>query len=203
MANTTLQQTQATELFAEFDELIVQLGEEAARLWTDAIMLFRNANKRRVSVARKASLLRAAVIMAAAALEGWTNFLAEKLAQDGRAGARVLTEAGMDCLCERRKVLRDGKVIDDKARYSSIDRFLLLFRLLTGSEPRGPLRAALKLGFETRDELVHPKPAKPFDILESGRGWDAFSNFLGAEVILARAWKKAKSVKPGPILVHS
>src|SRR6516164_3476175 len=95
----------------------------------------RESNEIRVSAARRATLLRAAVTAATAALEASTNFLAEKVVQHRKVAARVLTETEDVCLRERRKVLRDGKITEEKSRYASIDRYLLLLRIMSGHEP--------------------------------------------------------------------
>jgi len=157
----------------------------------------RESNEIRVSAARRATLLRAAVTAAAAALEASTNFLAEKVVQHRKVAARVLTETEDVCLRERRKVLRDGKITEEKSRYASIDRYLLLLRIMSGHEPDRNLRGGLKAACETRDELVHPKPEKRFDFLQTGGGRAASLAFVAAGVNLAKAWKGAKDVKPG------
>jgi hypothetical protein len=100
-------------------------------------------------------------------------------------------------------VLRDGKVKPDKARGSSIDRFLLLFHILSGSEPDRKIREWLEVGFKSRDELVHPKPSHSLDVPQLGRWVKEFSALVFAETALAVAWKNAKHVKARPVLVQS
>jgi hypothetical protein len=182
-------------------QLGTELGPEAFQLWADAWQFFGESGKARFREERRRRLRRAAVLMAAAAFEGWTNFLADKVVHDGQVAGRRLSEAEVDALREKRKVLCNGKIEEAKARYGSMDRFLLLFRVLTDQGLNNGLRSKLKSSFESRDQLVHPKPGKSFDVLQSGRGADAFINFLGADVALAEAWVKAKSGKARPILV--
>jgi len=192
------------EMFAEFLQLGEQLGENPTQLWMDVIQLWASTFKKRITVQRKARLLRGAVLLAAAAFEAWTNFLAGMVIQVGTVASRRLTEAEIDCLKERRKVLRDGKIKEEKVRYSSADRFLLLFQILNGNQALPEhLHTQLKSAFVTRDELVHPKPEKFADVLESGRGSIVIATFLAVDIELAKAWIKAKETKPRLVLVDN
>ena len=192
------------ELFAEFLQLGKHLGENATLLWMDAIEFWTSTNKKRITTQRKVRLLRAAVLLAAAAFEAWTNFVAENVVQVRAVAGRGLTEAELDVLCERRKVIRDGTIKEEKARYSSADRFLLLFQILNGNRglPK-KLRTQLKSAFDTRNELVHPKPGKFADVLESGRGSVVIGTFLAADIELAKVWVKTKEVMPRPVTVDN
>jgi hypothetical protein len=170
-------------IFSEFAQLGEQLGPPAPRLWEDARHFFLKSQGKRVSAERKERLIRAAVVLASAAFEGWTNFLAGELLQNGQLlVGRKLTDDEADRLFERRK------------RYSAKSRFLLLCRIFNGGrEPGSSICETLSFSFETRDEIVHPKPGKFAEILRSGPGWKAFSGFLVADIFLARLWAKANS----------
>lgn len=187
---------------------LLDLGElakylqEAGPLWGEALQFRLGAGAKRIREKRKLRLLRAAVIMAAAAFEGWTNFLADKILADNRTAGRGLTEFEGDCLREKRKQLQNGDVHEQNCRFTSQERFLLLYKILNDDQrlndgARTDLDRALKI----RDRLIHPKPGNPVEMSELE---SAFGGFFRADVALAEAWVKAKSNRtPRPVLVHS
>jgi len=180
------------KLFGEFRELARDLGPEASELWGDAFAFMKASGGKRIIEKRRKRYLRAAVVTAAAAFEGWTNFLAASVIAKPEIVGRALTEFELDCLCEKQKKLDGGAVRESQGRYRSQDRFLLLLGILNG-ERELPKEPGLRTSFQIRDRLVHPKPGgsvAPSDL------HDAFFGFLGADIDLGIAWKKAKSIKP-------
>ena len=102
-------------------------------------------------------------------------------------------------------MLNNGKITPDKLRCSSTERLLLLLRILNGGELDATVRSKLsklKDAFNTRDRLLHPKPAALDPLQPRGFG-TAVLWFLTAGIILATAWKNAKQAKPRPMLVQS
>lgn len=191
-------------MFAEFEQLGSQLGGKTLQLWEDARHFFSYCNtKAAVASGDRERLLRAAVIMASAAFEAWTNFLAERIVRDGQVSRHKLTETEADFLREKQKRLENGKIIERSGKYSSTDRFLLLCRIVSGADPSSSLCDCLRCSFETRDHLVHPKPGSSGHSLNSKRAESAYLGFLAADIFLAKAWFKAQSNTPRPILVRS
>jgi len=95
------------------DRLINELGQPVSQLWVDAYQFLIEAIKRPGKrTPRRERLIRAAVLTDAAALEGCTNFLAERVAKAGAAGGKQLMESQIDCLREKRKVLDNGTIIE-------------------------------------------------------------------------------------------
>jgi len=179
-----------TRLDAAFQFLnnMASLGEEVLRLWFDAFHFWGELKRLRDPGKRERSL-RAAVLSAAAGIEALTNFLAERIVLEEGVRGRKLTESEIDCLRERRKVLRNGEVAGETARYSSKDRFLLLFRLVSGGEQfPAHLRAELDSSFKTRDQLVHPKPGISIELNRDGKGEKAVFGFVKCAQHLSTAW---------------
>jgi hypothetical protein len=191
----------ASAAFTDFEKLKEFLGQDVVQLWSDASDFFLAANpsKPHVSHERRQRLGRAAVLTAAAAFEAVTNFLSEQILRAGPAGGYTLTEYQIDCLREKRKYLDGGMVKEKNQIYSSKERFLLLFRLVTGLPDRHKtLFQDLDRSFELRDRLVHPKPGPSVGILTDQMWTSAFLGFLTADLVLARMWvvrRKEGSVK--------
>jgi len=181
----------AQQALAKFADLADHLGSEASQLWGDAFALWKAARARRLRPDRRARFWRAAVVMASAGFEGWTNYLAEKVMSTQRVSASRPSEFELDCLHERQKRLRDGGVVEEEGRFSSKNQFLLLYRLLNGGQSLDPgIGRRLESSLKLRDRLVHPKPGQPIDALELER---AYNGFLEADVALATAWVRANS----------
>jgi len=140
--------------------------------------------------------------MAAAAFEGWTNFLADKILADNRTAGRGLTEFEGDCLREKRKQLQNGEIHEQNGRFTSQERFLLLYKILNGDQKLNDgARTDLDRALKIRDRLIDPKPGNPVEMSELD---SAFGGFFRADVALAEAWVKAKSKKRRrPILILS
>jgi len=168
-------------------------------LWDDAVRFFGESHGKKVSAHRRARLLRVTVLTAAAAFEGWTNFLAVDVVSNARLVAKKLTEFEIDCLSEQRKsLLESGKVKPEKGKFSSILRFALLYRILSNGALPAKLHSALKAAIDVRDALVHPKPGNSVD---QATLREAFVSYWAADVALAKVWEKARSRPPGPLLV--
>ena len=192
-------QSQFEATLVEFSAVSERLPKEASQLWYDAIRFFVESRRKRVSAERRARLWRATVLTAAAAFEGWTNFLAVDVVSNARLVARKLSEFEIDCLSEQRKSLRDRVKVDvEKGKLSSISRFALLYRILGNGELPDKLHSALKAAIGVRDALVHPKPGNSVD---QARLREAFVSYWAADIALARVWEKARSRPPGPLLV--
>jgi hypothetical protein len=178
----------------KFTGLTNQLGDVPTELWSDALEFWKAAEKRGVSKQQRARLLRAAVLLSAAAFEGVTNFLAERVAQAGAAAGRALSEAKIHALREKRMVLRDsGELKEQDARYTSLARFLFLFLIVAGTSANDALRRSLQGAFDTRNDLVHPKPRQFADASQSERHLATFNAFLAADILLIEAWAEARS----------
>ena len=185
VSNVTIQ---VDDIVLEFFNNTSSLGKEVSQLWLDALQ-FLNDAERMKSPEKRERLLRASILTAAAAFEAWTNFLADRIAQAGEVAGGRLGEFEIDCLREKHKVLQKGKVKDERKLYSAKDRFLLLFRLLSGDkEFPDEMLSRLEKSFEVRDEVVHPKPGISINLGENRRGHDAVYGFLQADLILSKVW---------------
>lgn len=184
--------------FVDFENLKQALGPEVVQLWSDAFDYLREARPSRphITPERRMRLARSAVLTAAAAFEAVTNFLAERVAEHPTGTQQLLSEFEIDCLRERRRVLEAGVVREKKQIYSSKDRFLLVLRILSGSDKHNEaIIMTLEESILLRDRLVHPKPHAPVDVLANDSWSQAFMGFLAADLILARAWAQAKSLE--------
>jgi len=188
------------EAFGKFGRLQDALGRDVSQLWLDAVDFLTKSNpdKPRVSADRRRQLARAAVLTAAAAFEAVTNYLSGQVVQAGAVGGgKSLSQAESDCLREKRKVLEGGKIKERRQMYSSKDRFLLLFTLLSQGHDVGQKgRADLERSFEVRDRLVHPRPGDSVDLLGDNTARNAVLGFLMADVLLAQVWDKARKYQP-------
>lgn len=175
-----------------FERLRTALGSDVTQLWADASEFYAEAQSRSEEEPdRKSRLMRAAVLGAAAAFESTTNYLAEEIAARGSVGTRQLTETEVDILRERRRVLDGGAIKERKALYSSMNRFLLLYRLLSGGSDYGrKVTSELTESFAIRDRLVHPKPAAPVSAMLHEQMVAAVVGFFRADLALALVWGK-------------
>ena len=150
-----------TKTISRFFENLAELGDPLPQLWTDALEYMREG-KRAIGRDEVISqgFLRVSVFMAAAAFEGFVNYLAERVVQLGKTNSIQLNQFEIDCLRETRRILVNGDVKERKQIYGSKERFLLLYNKLgqglsfSDSEWGPKLDASIKV----RDMLVHPKP---------------------------------------------
>jgi hypothetical protein len=178
------------KVFKEFQTQARWLGDDVFQLWDDALEFMIDASKisdepgsNRV---RKEKSIRAGVLFSAAAFEAWTNYLADRLIHFGFA----MTEAEKDVLQERKRVLENGNIKERPQIYKSLERFLLLYRLVSGRQLEEKTLSNLTSAFTVRDEIVHPKPNKVLDLFGDSKGGKAVFGFLVAEFILASAYSK-------------
>lgn len=190
-----------SEVFSEFFKNVKTLGGPVSQLWSDGFdfMLEARPGKRGVGVEKRQRLLRAAILTSAAAFEAFTNHLAGRIVQASEVPARKLTEFEMDCLSEKHRILEKGRIKENRKLYSAKDRFLLLFRLLTGDkEFPSDLLAELDNSFRIRDMLVHPKPGVSIDVSKDNMAEKVVFGFLKADLFLSRVWGGREFVPTPP-----
>ena len=188
----------------EFFKLCGELESDALGLWFDAYGLIGQAHKHELGAGIRAGYMRSAIVMAAAAFEGWMNFLAFKLGDKGEFGGRRLTEFEVDCLLERQRQLENGVIKTKRRIYRSLDRFLLVYAIVTGGKKLSSrLQGTLEESFQLRDGLVHPKPGSPANPFSPEGGDGAFYAFFHADLALARAWYNAQSADAGSSVIQN
>jgi hypothetical protein len=201
MAEQTFEDAVSEKIGSDFRRLRVILGSDVTQLWSDASEFYKEARSSPENQPdRKSRLMRAAVLGAAAAFESTTNFLAEQVAARGRVGTRHLTEAEVDVLREKGRVLEEkGTIKQRKVLYSSKKRFLLLYRLISGGREYGKKSIdELTNSFEVRDRLVHPKPGASISDVPPEELGAAVLGFLRADLILTVVWSRASENNAGP-----
>jgi hypothetical protein len=199
MAELTVENAAVEKIGTAFERLRAALGSDATQLWSDASEFYADAQSGPEDQPDcKSRLMRAAVLGAAAAFESTTNYLAEEIAVRGSVGTRHLTETEVDIRRERRRVLEGGIIKERKALYSSMNRFLLLYRLLSGGSDYGKkVTGELTESFEIRDRLVHPKPGAPVSALPHEQLVAAVLGFFRADLALAVVWGKLAGGEQG------
>jgi len=153
-------------VIAKFFENIEKLGAPLPQLWTDAFeFMTQGARAKGKDEVIEQGFLRVSVLLAAAAFEGFVNYVAERVVQAGDVHGIKLTEFELDCLGERRRILDNGVIKVKRQIYSTRERFLLLCRKLShGHAISAEYEAKLESSIETRDLLVHPKPGNPINV---------------------------------------
>jgi hypothetical protein len=162
------------------------LGDEILWLWDDAIHFWQKsvakAKTTGVGSQEHERLLRAAVLTAGAAFEAFTNFLSFRITGEGLS----LSEFEADVLRETKREVRGGEVREVKGKYPAQERFLLLYRIVSGGEQfEAQWKNDLESAFEIRDAIVHPKPGNVLRLSVDERGSKAALGFLSADMFLA------------------
>jgi hypothetical protein len=185
MTDPKTRQELGAETISKFFENLSKLGDPLPQLWADALGYVREGKKaigRDEIIAQ--GFLRVSVFMAAAAFEGFVNYLAEKVVQAGEIDGIKLSQFEVDCLRERRRVLEDGEVKEKRQIYSTKERFLLLRKKLGHGHGLPPeYEARLDASIKVRDMLVHPKPGNLFPLDER-----TAMGFFAAAIWLSETW---------------
>jgi hypothetical protein len=175
----------------ELVELSEHIGSDALFLWFDALALKGHSADQDTGDGFRITYTRAAIVMAAAAFEGYMNFVAAKLVSNGNVLGRQLTEPEVNCLLERESYVDNGAFKLRKRIYRSMDRFLLLYAIVNGGEQLNEkLRRGLEKAFKVRDGIIHPKPSVQPRSLSSESSESTFYTFFTADLFIARAWFK-------------
>jgi hypothetical protein len=177
------------QAYADFESKSRELGPEIHRLWTDAISFHTQSMEaaRTSNKDEQERFLRAAVLVASAAFEGFTNFLAQSVVS---AGAKM-SEFEKNILQEKQERINDrGNVEEPKAKVGALPRFLLLYRICSnGLSFEEESYQKLKSAFQLRDEIVHPKPGCDLSLSTGNRGTKAFLDFMTADMMLTMVAK--------------
>ena len=177
------------EAFADFESKSQELGPEVHLLWTDAIS-FHNGALQAAQLGKteeQERYLRAAVLVAAAAFEGFTNFFARSVIYDGLQMKEIERNALSE---ESERIDERGEIKSTKTKIGSAARFLLLYRLCSkGKQLDEKTKAKLESAFKVRDALVHPKPGCQVSLSVENRGTKAFLDFMTADMMLTQEAK--------------
>jgi len=170
--------------YEEFEKKSRDLGPEVHVLWTDAHYFFgRSLEAAKLGKTdEEERFLRATVLVAAAAFESFTNFLAHSVVNS----SAQMTEFERNILLEQQERVNDkGQVHTSKSKCGTLQRFLLLFRICsTGRDFDEDTRKELQEALDVRDAIVHPKPGCNLNLAAERRGIKVFHDFLTADIML-------------------